>query len=60
MKDEIEKILARITAPSKTGTEYGADIARMIWIAREYSKADLVTDLRRALNGSKGNTEEAD
>jgi hypothetical protein len=51
MKDEIERILERITAPSKSGELYNPVFARMTWVAREYSKDDLVNDLRRALNG---------
>ena len=60
MNEELaQEILRRLTAPSKSGTPYDEGIARMTWVAREYSKADLVNDLRRALDGGKGNTEEA-
>jgi hypothetical protein len=60
MRDEIEYILGRITARSKSGAEYEPSFARLTWVGREYSKEDLVNDLRNALNGSKRNTEEAD
>jgi hypothetical protein len=59
MKGDIEKILERLTAPSKSGARYDPGIARMTWVAREYSKADLVNDLRSALDGER-NTKEAD
>lgn len=60
MKDEIEKILARITAPSKSGAAYNPLFARLTWLGREYSKEQLVNDLRKALDGSKRNTEKTD
>jgi len=60
MNNELaQEILNRLTAPSKSGEVYDEGIARMIWVARQYSKADVVNDLRRALDGGKGNTEEA-
>lgn len=52
------EILRRVTATSKSGEVYDESIARMIWVARQYSKADLVNDLRRAIDGGEGNTEE--
>jgi hypothetical protein len=59
MNEELAReILRRLTAPSKSGEEYDKGIARMIWVARQYSKADLVNNLRRAIDGGEGNTEE--
>ncbi len=59
MNEELAReILRRLTATSKSGEEYDEGIARMIWVARQYSKADLVNDLRRAIDGGEGNTEE--
>ncbi len=59
MNEELAReILQRLTAPSKSGEVYDGGIARMIWVPRQYSKADLVNDLRRAIDGGDGNTEE--
>ena len=59
MNEELAReILHRVTATSKSGEVYDEGIARMIWVARQYSKADLVNDLRRAISGDEGNTEE--
>ncbi len=60
MNEELAKeILQRLTAPSKSGAVYDEGIAKITWVARQYSKADLVNDLRRAIDGDEGNTEEA-
>jgi hypothetical protein len=59
MNEELAReILRRLTAPSKSGTLYDEGTAKITWVARQYSKADLVNDLRRAINGDEGNTEE--
>jgi hypothetical protein len=60
VKDEIEYILGRLTARSKSGAEYEPVFARLTWIGREYSKEDLVNDLGRALNGNERDTKETD
>ena len=60
MNEELAKeILHRLTAPSKSGAVYDEGIAKITLVARQYSKADLVNDLRRAIDGDEGNTEEA-
>ena len=50
---KIHEILARLTAPSKSGTPYRDDFARMTWVAADYSKKQLVDDLRSALSGEE-------
>lgn len=50
-EESVIDVLRKLTVDSTSGATYDERRCESVWVANHYSKAQLVRDLREALNG---------